>query len=213
MCQYIHIIRYITTFVTCTTFMVPLTELDALSHNFLQGRLFNFLSQNIHHKPARTITWIQPLLDDLWIEQNTTTDQRWTWQHGFQSHTLRHREENIIAEIRTDYYVKAVDTSSGVYLLSVIRHKNREVWGFAAVYEYDLHRLSVFTRQRNSTGNYYRCVAKYGGRRSKSSVAKVNPLCFVVAENTPKIPRSRMVCCCCAHAHVPVLGDAVEDVR
>jgi hypothetical protein len=54
-------------------------------------------------------------------------DGLYTWQHGFQSHTLRHREENIIAEIRTDYYVKAVDSTSGVYLLSVIRHKKREM--------------------------------------------------------------------------------------
>jgi len=37
--------------------------------------------------------------------------------------------------------------------------------------------------------NYYRRVAKYGGRRSKSSVAKVNPWCFVVAENTPKFKK------------------------
>jgi len=43
-------------------------------------------------------------------------------------------------------------------------------------------------------------------------VAKVNPLCLVVAENTPKIPRSQMACCCRAHAFVPVVGDAV-DVR
>ena len=47
---------------------------------------------------------------------------------------------------------------------------------------------------------------------TESSVAKVNPLCLVVAGNTPKIPRSQMVCCCRAHAPVPVVGDAV-DVR
>ena len=33
--------------------------------------------------------------------------------------------------------------------------------------------------------NYCRRVAKYGGGRSKSSVPKVNPWCFVVAEHTP----------------------------
>ena len=33
---------------------------------------------------------------------------------------------------------------------------------------------------------------------------------FVVAENTPKI---RMACCCPAHAHIPDVGDAAEDVR
>jgi len=61
--------------------------------------------------------------------------------------------------------------------------------------------------------NFSRHVAKYGGRRSKSSVPKVNPWCFVVMENAPKLPRSRLACCCCAHAHVPVVGDAVEDVH
>ena len=55
-------------------------------------------------------------------------------------------------------------------------------------------------------------VAKFGGRRSKSSVRKVNPWCFVVAENTPKIPRLQMVWCSLAHAHVPAVGDAVGDV-
>ena len=33
------------------------------------------------------------------------------------------------------------------------------------------------------------------------TVRKVNPWCFVVAENTPKIPLSRMACCSLAHAH------------
>jgi len=37
--------------------------------------------------------------------------------------------------------------------------------------------------------NYSRRVAKYGGQRSKSSVPKFNPWCFVVAENTRKLPR------------------------
>jgi hypothetical protein len=55
-------------------------------------------------------------------------------------------------------------------------------------------------------------VAKYGSHCSKSSVPKINPWCFVVAENTPKLPRSRMACCCRAHAQVPVVGDAVEDI-
>jgi len=55
-------------------------------------------------------------------------------------------------------------------------------------------------------------VIKYGDRRRKPSVPKVNPWFFVVAENTQKIPRSRMACCCRAHARVPVVGDAVADV-
>ena len=61
--------------------------------------------------------------------------------------------------------------------------------------------------------NYSRRVAKYGGRRRKLSVPKVNPWCSVVAENALKLPWSRMACCCRAHAQVPVAGDAVEDVR
>jgi hypothetical protein len=62
-------------------------------------------------------------------------DGNYTWQHGFRSHTVQHREENIIAEIRTDYYV---DTSSCVYWLSVIRHYYRELWDFAAINGHDL---------------------------------------------------------------------------
>jgi hypothetical protein len=59
--------------------------------------------------------------------------------------------------------------------------------------------------------NCSRRAVKYGGRRSKSSVPKANPWCFVIAEKTPNLPRSRMACCC--RAHVPVVGDAVEEVR
>jgi hypothetical protein len=62
-------------------------------------------------------------------------------------------------------------------------------------------------------GNYSMRVTKYGGRHSKSSVPKVNPWFLVVAENTQKIPRSRMACCCRAPAKIPVAGDAVEYVR
>ena len=65
-------------------------------------------------------------------------DGQYTWQHGFQSHSMQHREENIMAVIRTDYYVKSVDSTSRVYLSYVIRHKNREEWDSAAIYEYDL---------------------------------------------------------------------------
>jgi len=54
--------------------------------------------------------------------------------------------------------------------------------------------------------------AKYGGRRRKSSVPRVNPWCLVFAVNTPKLPQSRMACCCRAHAQIPVVVDAVEDV-
>ena len=61
--------------------------------------------------------------------------------------------------------------------------------------------------------NYFRRVATQGGRRSKSSAPHVNPWCFVVAENTPKLHRSRMACCCRANAHVPVVGIAIKNVR
>ena len=71
----------------------------------------------------------------------------------------------------------------------------------------------VETCRTDSASYLPRRVAKYGARRSKSSVPKVNAWFFVVAEDTQKLPRSRMACCCRAHAHVPVVGVAVEDVR
>jgi hypothetical protein len=58
--------------------------------------------------------------------------------------------------------------------------------------------------------NYFRRVAKYGGRRSRSSVSKVIPWCFAVAENTPKLPRSRMACYYRAHAYIPLGGGGTE---
>jgi hypothetical protein len=61
-------------------------------------------------------------------------------------------------------------------------------------------------------GNYFRRAAKYGGRRSKSSVPKVNPWCFIVVEYTQKLPPSRMASCSHAHVHIPVMGVALKDV-
>jgi hypothetical protein len=37
--------------------------------------------------------------------------------------------------------------------------------------------------------NYFKRADKYGGRRSKSSVPKVNPWCFIVAKKIRNYPR------------------------
>jgi hypothetical protein len=42
--------------------------------------------------------------------------------------------------------------------------------------------VNVFNNFNKVIRNYSRRVAKYGGRRSKSLVPKVNPWCFVVAD-------------------------------